>query len=100
MSLCERCGSPATILLDFRESRQDLCDRCLDDIVDIPFFSELREAMIRRPRQTGTCPFCGTTVREVVDAGLAGCPLCYVSLGDVWARLGIVRLEQPLAACE
>jgi len=96
MATCARCGRPASVMLDYRNAREDLCDQCLDAVVDIPFFSEFREALLRRPHQTGACPHCGTTRDQVTDTGLAGCPLCYVSLGDVWENLGITHLDQSI----
>lgn len=48
--------------------------------------------MVRAPRNQGTCPYCQTTAAEVAETGLAGCPLCYESLGDgLWRKLELHR---------
>ena len=43
-----------------------------------------------RPRKpVNSCPYCGTTAESISRTGLAGCPLCYEALGEVWRRFGV-----------
>jgi len=91
-ALCDRCGRSATFRVSEAGVERWICESCLETVLGAIPLSEIAVAMVRAPRNQGTCPYCQTTAGEVAETGLAGCPLCYESLGDgLWRKLELYR---------
>ena len=68
--------------------QEQLCLACAEARTGITGLSGLIRATVGNPAPASSCPYCGRTVEEARRTGLAGCPLCYSALGDVWRDLG------------
>ncbi|HWD41947.1 MAG TPA: hypothetical protein VG944_24110 [Fimbriimonas sp.] len=63
-----------------------LCDSCLEEVVGLTGFVSLTKSFRRSRKPTDECPYCGTTAGKAIQTGLAGCPLCFEALPDVWKK--------------
>jgi protein-arginine kinase activator protein McsA len=72
-----------------------VCSDCLVKRWPLSLVIGITERM-RGSRQRGSCPYCGTTEAEIVELGLAGCPLCYeVFPANVWKSFGL-KTDSPV----
>lgn len=87
---CSLCGAEATVALATGGVQESLCARCAERRAGVPGLAGLVGAMAREAPRAESCPYCGTTREEARRTCLAGCPLCYVALADLWPPLGAV----------
>src|SRR5579875_3121421 len=85
---CSQCGAEATASVATGGVQESLCLACAERRVHIPGLAGLARTLVGSPAPTDRCPHCGTTAEKALRTALAGCPLCYAALPDVWPRLG------------
>ena len=88
--ICSRCGAEATVVLAKGGVEERLCLACAERRAGMSGLGELARAMALNPAPDGLCPHCGTTAETARRTALAGCPLCYTALAEVWPLLGAV----------
>src|SRR5689334_1499456 len=86
--ICSGCGAEAAVALATGGVQERLCLACAERQAGVPGLAGLARAMAGSPAPGGVCPYCGTTSEQAKRTALAGCPLCYTALAEVWPLLG------------